>query len=88
MKFDFVLLHNSTKQFSRYNSINGEPAISSKGKKVLQPDKTEKKITTDSLYEVAIGDFIVEGDNKDGTTYITVYKVVDINEDVITGSPC
>ena len=87
MKFDCVLLHNKTKKFSRYNSINGLPAISSKKVQVFQ-GKTKKEVTAEGLYEVAIGDFIIERECKDGTAYIIVYKVIEIREDVIIGDPC
>ena len=88
MKFDVVLLHNSKKRFNRYNSSNGFPAISSNGLSVIQPDKNEKEIVDNSLFEVAIGDFIIETVAKDGTSYVTVYNITDINEDFVTGSPC
>lgn len=91
MKFDVVIRHDSERVFPRVNLDNGNPAIDAEGIAVYRQGSKQAVCAQlasnqTSVYEVSIGDYIVT--KASGTSCVDVYRITNISETVVTGSPC
>lgn len=94
MKFDVVIKHPSGNLIiPRLSSINGisgiealteYPVYLNSGRQVNEQPSYDHDTL---VYEVDIGDYIFKQEYKDGTTYVSYYKIVDITDTEVIAEP-